>query len=123
MVRWSLAVVFLLIAYCARKAPPPGKPDLDPPQVVIISPHPGDTVAGTVPIILQISDASEISFTSILVDGRQIMSDTCARDSFWLDTAPYAETLHTIVARATDFWDNSGESRPVEVFISRQAGP
>jgi hypothetical protein len=56
--RFSI-IIFLLIG-CAKKVPPPGKGEFDPPRVVVFSPGFGDTLKGIFRLSLEAQDNSGV---------------------------------------------------------------
>ncbi len=97
---------------CGHRAPPPGKPDVTPPQVNLIRPpegallRPNDTVA----FVLEVTDSSEVVRAVVRINDRVVVADsTPPLELLWIvDTAvfhPTAETLQ-LTLEVWDYWDN-----------------
>ena len=113
--RSSFILVFFVVG-CGRKAPPPGKPDVDGPVLVIKGLAVGDTLRDSVQVEVEAEDKSKIAFVSLFVDGTEKMRDSTSPYVFQIDTAQFPDTLHTVQAKAIDVWDNWGESSKITVF-------
>ena len=105
-----------LVSRCARKAPPPGKPDLKPPHLQILYPTSSDTLSDTVRLEVQITDQSPLRSVHLLVDGNPVVSDSAVPYEFLWDTSELVDTVHTLHLKATDRWDNEGRSKSLTVF-------
>jgi len=114
------SLLLIVITACGHKAPPPGKPDISPPEITIIFPKNGDTLSmDTVRVEVEVKDSSAIKEYILIIDGmrRVTTEDT---DSLFFTTDSLVDTLpHTLSVRASDVWDNWGTSPPVKFFIKR----
>jgi hypothetical protein len=109
-------LILCLLVACARKAPPPGKADLESPHLQVLHPLPGDTLSDSVRIQVQVTDRSTVPFVRLFVDGQPVAADsTEPYEPLW-DTSELVDTFHTLYLQATDRWDNVGKSEPVTVF-------
>jgi len=108
----------LLYTVFAGAAPP----DTVPPQTSITSPANGATVSGTVTIQAQASDANGVIRVEFFVDGVLKGSDTTSPYTFSWDTTAAANGTHTLVTKAYDPSNNSGDSTPVSVSVSNPTG-
>jgi hypothetical protein len=122
-----LAAVLLLIpslfSGCARKAPPPGKPDVTPPLLQILYPTPNDTLSDTVRLGIQVSDRSSIRSVRLFVDGNPVASDSTEPYEILWDTSALVDTTHSLYLQATDRWDNTGTSKPLTVYTRNGHAP
>ncbi|MGB9823867.1 MAG: Ig-like domain-containing protein [Candidatus Hydrothermia bacterium] len=109
----ALAVTFLS---CGYKAPPPGKPDWNPPSVKILSPRDGDTIREDTPVQVFLQDESRIVKVILIVSGKPVLQDSVEPFELTLFADSIKDTLAEIKVRAFDVWDNMGESAPVKVF-------
>jgi len=109
-------LITILTGSCGRKAPPPGKPDVDGPVLEIRGISPGDTLSDTVNLSVEAHDKSGISFVSLFVDGSEVLRDSVSPYEFNWNTTELEDTLHEVMAKGIDKWDNWGESPKIKVF-------
>ncbi len=113
----SLFSLFLLVG-C------PGE-DITPPEVTIIAPADGDSIAGTTTIRARATDKGKIARVEFLVDGIRIGIDTTpvgqVFECAWIGVMRPG-TAHTLNCTATDEAGNRGSSPAVTVYISSSAG-
>ncbi len=106
----------LLLLSCASRMPPPGKPDIDPPSIKIVSPKNGDTLRGVFYVKYIYRDKSPLAKFWLFIDSRKVVEDSILRDSIELHTDSLLDTVHFLHAEAMDKWDNRGKSNTVRVF-------
>ncbi len=83
-------------------------PDTTPPAVTINTPAAGSTLAGTVSVGGTTSDNVGVSSVAVQVDsGGFVVASGTTSWNYQLNTALYANTSHTITAKATDASGNS----------------
>lgn len=113
----SLFSLFLLVG-C------PGE-DITPPEVTIIAPADGDTLAGPTTIRARATDNRKVARVEFLVDEVRIGIDTVpAGQEFecaWLGVMRPGST-HTLTCSATDEAGNRSSSPAITVYISSAAG-
>ena len=111
--------VMQMVAFRAANSPPPPPPDTTPPTVSITDPQAGQTVTGTINVAVAATDASGVASVRLQIDGFQLAAiDTTSPYTFSLNTAAFANGLHTLTASAVDGLNNAGTSNPVSVFFS-----
>lgn len=115
---WVIFLMAFFATSCGRKAPPPGKPDVDGPVLEIKGITQGDTISDTADLNVEASDKSGISFVALFVDGSEILRDSASPYNFTWDTGKLPDTLHVVVAKGLDTWDNWGVS-PKIIVITR----
>ena len=106
---------FLLLS-CGYKAPPPGKPDINPPQVRITYPLDGDTVYTDTSVSFLINDESQIKKVTLVINEKTVEVDSTPPFTLPLKLEDIQDSVAIIKVRAVDIWDNMGESKPVKVF-------
>ncbi len=110
----KLNIVFiLLISFCAKKSPPPGKPDTDPPEVEIISPENNTFVSGTTFVKVEAKDKSKIIYAEALLDKNSLGQDS--QPPYTFKFSPI-DSIHFLSAIAIDEWDNRGRSGKIKVI-------
>jgi hypothetical protein len=113
-------LVFILPAFlllsCGYKAPPPGKPDINPPQVRITYPQEGDTVYTDTSVSFLINDESQIKKVALVINEKTVEVDSTLPFTLPLKLEDIQDSVAIIKVRAVDIWDNTGESKPVKVF-------
>jgi hypothetical protein len=121
--RFSI-IIFLLIG-CAKKVPPPGKGEFDPPRVVVFSPGFGDTLKGSFRLSLEAQDNSGVYKVEIFrggnlmgvynLRGKKVVLDTLIN----LTEEGEVYLPDTIQIKVFDRWDNEN-SLKVEVLTRRK---
>ena len=101
-------------AVVAAAVPPA---DLTAPVVNIASPANGSTVAGTVTVQANASDAVGVTRVELSLDGVLTVSSPQASATFTWDTLVFPNGTHTLSARAYDAAGNVGSSAPVSVTV------
>jgi hypothetical protein len=88
--------------------PPGGGGSIDtlPPVIAFLTPHPGDTVSGTVTVEVQAQDATQVATLTVAIGGVDLpdSDDTAGRFRTELDplsTARIEELLATLAGRYT----------------------
>ncbi len=116
-----LSVIFAVAVACGHKAPPPGKPDIEPPVITVLYPSNGETLSiDTVHIKLKIEDKSPIKIMRIVLDGK-VYKSTGKVDSLFFTTDSLVDSLpHKFVIKASDVWDNWGASPSVKFYLKRK---
>jgi hypothetical protein len=92
--------------------------DTTPPTVSITAPANGATVSGTVSITATASDNVGVAKVEFYVDGALRTTDTTAPYSWSWDTTTFANSSHTLVAKAYDAANNVGTSSNVTVTVN-----
>ncbi|HMC67541.1 MAG TPA: Ig-like domain-containing protein, partial [Mycobacteriales bacterium] len=92
--------------------------DTTPPTVSITAPANGATVSGTVSITATASDNVGVTKVEFYVDGALRSTDTTTPYSWSWDTTSFANSSHTIVAKAYDAANNVGTSSNVTVTVN-----
>jgi peptidoglycan/xylan/chitin deacetylase (PgdA/CDA1 family) len=92
--------------------------DTTPPTVALTNPAAGATVTGTVLLSADASDAGGIARVELFANGVLLATDlTAPYETNW-DTAPYAGTTVTLVARAYDSAGNTTTSAARQVAVA-----
>lgn len=99
-----------------------GGSDTTAPTVSVTSPTAGSTVSGTVSINATASDNVGVSKVEFYVDGSLRSTDTTAPYSWSWNTTTFANSSHTIVAKAYDAANNMGTSGNVTVTVNNAGG-
>jgi hypothetical protein len=105
--------IFILILLCAKKMPPPGKPDIDPPDVEIVSPLDGDSVIGEIEVKINANDKSKIIYVELFVDDKKFGVDSLLPYIFKFSPS---DSVHFLRASAIDEWENIGWSKKIKVI-------
>lgn len=116
MRRLTFAFLAFFIMSCGYKAPPPGKPDVNPPQIRITFPQEGDSLYADTTVNFLINDESAIKKVALLVNEKVVSVDSIPPFSLEIKLETIQDSVATVKVRATDLWDNTGESRPVKIF-------
>jgi len=106
------------VAWLANGSTGGGGTDTQAPTVSITAPSGGTTVSGTVAINATASDNVGVSKVEFYVDGTLKSTDTTAPYSYSWNTTTYANSSHTLVAKAYDAANNIGTSSNVTVTVS-----
>ena len=92
--------------------------DTTPPTASITAPANGATVSGTVSVTASASDNVGVTKVEFYADGALRSTDTTAPYSWSWDTTTFANSSHTLVAKAYDAAGNVGTSSNVTVTVS-----
>ena len=110
MLKWEsfsvLASIFLTISACAHRLPPPGKPEIEGPEIKILNLNELAEVSDTLRLHVEATDSSGVKFVRVGIDGKLLAADSTAPYEFILDVSSLSDTLHTLEVSATDSWDN-----------------
>ena len=102
------------------ETPAPSQPvvDIKPPQVKIANPREGETVSGTVPVIIQAKDDSGRSpYVSVFVDKSLKAVTNHEPYSYTWDTSQAENGPHEIHVAAIDDMENRTVTEPVRVIV------
>lgn len=108
-------IIFILIflLFCAKKEPPPGKPDIDPPEVEIVSPENDAFVSGTTLVEVNVKDKSKIIYVEAFLDNNSLGQDS--NPPYIFKFFPF-DSVHFLSAIGVDEWDNRGKSGRIKVI-------
>lgn len=109
----KILFIILIFSFCAKKAPPPGKPDIDPPEVEIVSPENNAFVSGTTFVNVNAKDKSKIVYVEAFLDGNSLGQDS--NPPYIFKFFPF-DSIHFLNAIAVDEWDNKGRSGKIRVI-------
>jgi len=94
-------------------------PDTVAPVINILNPVGGQTVSGTVPVITQVNDDSEIDRVEFYVDGVLAFSDSSEPFEYAWDVSGYVDgSVHTLFAKAIDANGFSSVSPVISVTVA-----
>ncbi len=96
--------------------------DTTPPTCSITSPTAGSTVSGTVTITASASDNVGVTKVEIYVDGALRVTDTASPYTWSWNTTTFANSSHTITAKAYDAAGNIGQAANVSVTVNNSSG-
>ena len=96
--------------------------DTTAPTVSITAPTAGSTISGTVTITASASDNVGVTKVEIYVDGSLRTTDTVAPYTWSWNTTTFANSTHTIVAKAYDAANNMGTTGNVTVTVNNAGG-
>jgi hypothetical protein len=99
-----------------------GGTDTTVPTVSITAPTAGSTVSGTVSINATASDNVGVAKVEFYVDGALRTTDTTSPYSWSWNTTTFANSSHTIVAKAYDAANNMGTTGNVTVTVNNTTG-
>lgn len=95
-----------------------GGGDTTAPTASITAPANGATVSGTVSVTANASDNVGVTKVEFYADGALRTTDTTSPYSWSWDTTTFANSSHTLVAKAYDAAGNAGTSSNVTVTVS-----
>ena len=96
--------------------------DTTPPTCSITTPAAGSTVSGTVTITATASDNVGVTKVEIYVDGALRVTDTATPYTWSWNTTTFANSSHTITAKAYDAAGNIGQAANVSVTVNNSGG-
>ncbi len=111
------------VAWLANGSGGGGGGDVTKPTVSVTAPANGATVSGTVAINATASDNVGVTKVEFYVDGAIRSTDTASPYSWSWNTTTFANSAHTIVAKAYDAAGNVGQSSNVTVTVSNGSTP
>jgi hypothetical protein len=100
-----------------------GGGDTTLPTCSITSPTAGSTVSGTVTITAAATDNVGVTKVEIFVDGALRTTDTTAPYTWSWNTTTFANSSHTITAKAYDAANNMKQAPNVTVTVNNTSGP
>ncbi len=93
-------------------------PDVTPPEVQILHPADWQTVSGTFPIQLAVTDDRGIDSVEVWWSGTRIATLTNPPYEINLNSTQYANGNYSLMARATDTSGNQSDSRVITVVVN-----
>jgi Bacterial Ig domain len=99
-----------------------GGGDTTAPATSITAPANGATVSGTVSVTASASDNVGVTKVEFYLDGALRTTDTTSPYSWSWDTTTFANSAHSLVAKAYDAAGNVGTSATVTVTVSNSTG-
>lgn len=105
------AALLLGLAACARRMPPPGKPETRGPEIRVLVPQEGDTVRDTLRVQVEATDSSGVAWVRVFLDQNPVGADSSAPYEFLWPLAQTVDTVHTLRVEAADRWDNTSRQR------------
>src|SRR3954447_3570568 len=110
------------VSYISHGTGGGGGSDTTAPTVSISSPTAGSTVSGTITITAGASDNVGVSKVEIYVDGALRVTDTASPYTWDWNTTTFANSSHTITAKAYDAAGNIGQAANVNVTVNNSSG-
>ncbi|MBM3312961.1 right-handed parallel beta-helix repeat-containing protein [candidate division WOR-3 bacterium] len=117
---WALGgCVLLLLSGCPSE-------DLTPPQVTMVAPAAGDSIAGATVIRARATDNKLVVRVDFYVDSVRVGADTAPVGNIyaweWNPISLLPGSSHTLFCAASDAAGNRGHSPSVTVYVSQTAG-
>ncbi len=109
-VLWVL-LLMLGVGACARRMPPPGKPETQGPVLQLVHPLEGDTVHDTLWVRVEATDSSGVAWVRVRLDQTLIGADSSAPYEFLYPLQQVVDTAHHLTIEAVDTWDNPSRIR------------
>jgi subtilisin family serine protease len=109
------------VAAAVAGAGPP--PDTTPPTVDLLSPAPGDVVAGTITVVASATDGSGIARIEFFVDGVLAATDPAPPYQYLWDVAAATNGAHTLSVTAVDTAGNEAAAGPITVDVENPIPP
>jgi hypothetical protein len=106
------------VAWLANGSTGGGGGDTTAPTVSITAPAGGSTVSGTVTVTASASDNVGVTKVEFYMDGALRTTDTTSPYSWSWDTTAFANSSHSLVAKAYDAAGNVGTSSTVTVTVN-----
>ena len=106
-------ILFLILSACGYKAPPPGKPDFEAPEIKVLNLKDKDTIRDTTEILLEVKDKSQIIWVKMFVNGEEYSVDTVSPYRFLI---PPPDKIWKIAFSAMDVWENKRNTRTFEIY-------
>jgi hypothetical protein len=94
--------------------------DRTPPDLLVLSPHSGDTLSGLALITAGVFDRHEVAAVALWIDGVQVDSRDDQLYVFPFDTLDLSNDVHTFEVRATDAAGNQAV-RSISVHVNNKA--
>jgi hypothetical protein len=120
---WDNGLIIANAVSWLSKAAGSGGGDTTAPTVSITAPASGSTVSGTVSINATASDNIGVAKVEFYVDGTLKSTVTASPYSYSWNTTTYANSSHTLVAKAYDAANNLGTSSNVTVTVNNGTTP
>jgi len=115
---WDNGLIFANAVSWLANGTGGGGGDTTLPTVSVTSPTAGSTVSGTVSINATASDNVGVTKVEFYVDGALRSTDTTSPYSWSWNTTTFANSAHTIVAKAYDAANNIGSSGNISVTVN-----
>ncbi len=106
-----IVLTAMLVAACARRMPPPGKPETRGPELHLLNPQEGDTVHDTLRVLVEATDSSGVAWVRARLDRESLGADSTAPFVFTMPLSQVVDTTHSLVVEAADRWDNLSRLR------------
>jgi len=106
-------ILFLILSACGYKAPPPGKPDFEAPEIRVFNLKDKDTIREKREVLIEVKDKSKIIWVKMIVNGEEYSVDTTPPYKFII-TPP--DKIWKIVFSAMDVWENQGNTKTFEIY-------
>ncbi len=101
--------------------PPPGKPELEGPDLKILEPSEGDTVWDTLKVRVEAEDPSGVRWVQVYLDRQSMGRDSAAPFEIVTPLPEIPDTLHRLRVEAIDRWEN--KSRVQITLFTRHHTP
>lgn len=108
-----MIILIIILNFCAKKMPPPGKPDTEPPDIEILTPSDRDTLENEIEIKVEVKDKSKIIYVECFSDDKSIGKDSI---SPYIFKFILSDSVHFFKIKAIDEWDNIGYSKKIKVI-------
>ncbi len=105
--------LFLILSACGYKAPPPGKPDFEAPEIRVLNLKDKDTIRKERLILIEVKDDSRIKWVKMSVNEKDYSMDTIPPYEFFLSPP---DRLLRVLFSVMDIWENQGNIGPFEIY-------